>query len=146
MRPLSLDLRLRITGAVDDKETISGVAARYRVSRQTVYDLLRARSLGALKPRRHPGNPTPKKMRPETIEAIRRWLREKNDLTLKQLQLRLQQEYQITVSQKAIWMRLKALKLTWKKRRRTLRSSNGPTSRRSEKSGTNRSKPFPLSG
>lgn len=122
MRPLSLDLRLRIVAAVDEGESVSRVASRYRVARQTIYDLLRAHEQGNLAPTRHPGNPTPKKLDAPAIAALRRWLKEKNDLTLKQMQARLLKECRVTVSRKSIWRRLKALNLAWKKngsRRRT---------------------------
>ena len=115
MRPLSLDLRRRIMAAIDDGEPVAKVAVRFQVARQTVYDLIRARSQGALEPKRHPGNPTPKKLLPEAVDALRDWLGEKNDLTLKQLQARLLRELEITVSKTSIWTRLKKWNLTWKK-------------------------------
>lgn len=115
MRPLSLDLRSRIVAAIDDGETVSDVAARYRVSRQTVYTLRRAQANGTLAPKKHPGNPTPRKLDADAIAALRSWLAEKNDMTLKQIQERMKSECHVTVSRKSIWKRMQALNLTCKK-------------------------------
>ena len=115
MRPLSFDLRSRIVASVNEGHAVCVVAIRYRVARQTVYNLLRAHAQGMLAPAKHPGNPNPRKLDAKAIAALRQWLAEKNDLTLKQMQERLRQECQVTVSLKSIWNRLRALKLTWKK-------------------------------
>lgn len=115
MRPLSLDIRSRIVAAVDDGETVNDVAELYRVSRQTVYTLRKAHANGTLAPKKHPGNPTPRKLTPDVIAALRGWLEEKNDMTLKQIRERIKEEFLVTVSQKSIWTRMQALKMTWKK-------------------------------
>ena len=121
MLPFSMDLRSRIVAAVGEGEPAAKVALRYQVSLQTVYNYLNAHAQGKLAPAPHPGNPTPKKLDAPAIAALRRWLEEKNDLTLRQMQARLQKEFRVAVSLKSIWRRLKTLKLTWKK--------NGPRSR-----------------
>jgi putative transposase len=115
MKPLSIDLRRRILTSVAAGESQTSVAKRYQVSRRSVYSLLQRVKEDDVEPAQHPGNPTPKKLAPPALELLRKWLQEKSDLTLKKIQRRLRDELGIHVSQTAIWKRMRAMKLTWKK-------------------------------
>jgi len=115
MKPLSMDLRQRIVDAVAAGETRSSVARRFRVCHQTVCNLLAYLSeRGTLEPLKT-GSTNNKKFNETSLAALRSWVEEKNDLTLEKLQKRLQEKFDIDVSQVAIWKQLTAMQLTWKK-------------------------------
>jgi putative transposase len=115
MKPLSVDLRHRILASVAAGESQTSVAKRYQVSRRTVYGLVQLAKVGDVEPAPHPGNPTAKKLTPFALELLQNWLQAKSDLTLKKIQRRFRDELGIYVSQTAIWKRMRAMKLTWKK-------------------------------
>lgn len=113
-RPFSLDLRQRIVAAVHAGESRTRVAEKYDVCTKTVANYLAREKEGTLEPRRQKPRP-PEKLTPDALKAMFGWLQEKNDLTLKQLQQRLKEDFAISVTLPAIWKHLVAAKLTWKK-------------------------------
>lgn len=121
MKPYSLDLRQRIVNAVKTGESKASVARRFEVSRPTVRCFLKLDALGSLEPRKK-NTRTYRKFTPAALGALKAWLKEKNDLTLKQLQQRLFADFQIHVSQPSIWDRLMAMDLAWKKNDPRLRT------------------------
>jgi len=116
-QPLSLDLRQRIVAAVHAGESKAAVARRFDVCRRTVTNYARLEAAGALEPKPNILRPL-RKFTPQAVEAMKNWInKEKNDLTLAQMQKRLLDEFGISVSQVAVWDRLTAEKMTWKKKR-----------------------------
>lgn len=121
MKPYSIDLRQRIVDAVKAGESRTSVARRFKVGYQTVRNYLKLDAHGSLEPRKTQTRAS-RKFTPVALKALKAWLEEKNDLTLKQLQRRLLEQFQIQISLPSIWDRLVAMNLTWKKndtRRRT---------------------------
>jgi len=114
MKPYSIDLRQRIVNAVKAGESRVSVAKRFNVGYATVRNYLKLDVLGALEPQKKKVRPC-KKFTPAALDALKAWLEEKNDLTLKQIQQRLAADFQIQVSQPSIWDRLMAMNLSWKK-------------------------------
>lgn len=115
MKPLSLDLRIRIMDAHDAGLKSQDIADLYGVGIATVKRLIRLRrDTGSLEAGKSTGR-TP--ILDDTAQSLMQaWLREKNDLTLGELQERLKaSNYNVCVS--AIFRRLKALGLTHKKKR-----------------------------
>jgi len=113
-RPLSLDLRQRIVFAVQDGESHLAVARRFGVCNKTVANYLKLKAAGSLEPKKCARRPW-RKFTDAALDALKAWLEEKNDLTLKQMQQWLAGKFQIHVSQPAIWERLTAMNLVWKK-------------------------------
>lgn len=113
MRAIPLELRLRIVSDFDDGYTTEEIAERYSVGLASVKRFLRLRrEYGTLEPRKGSGR-TPK-LDEAGCELIQTWLKEKNDLTLGELQARLRESgYDMCVS--AICRRLKSMALTYKK-------------------------------
>lgn len=115
MKPLSIDLRQRIVDAITAGESRSSVARRFCVSYQTVCNLLAyLEERGTLEPQKS-GSSKNKKFDDLSLTALRSWIEDKNDLTLKKIQERLQSEFNLDVSQVAIWKQLTAMRMTWKK-------------------------------
>ena len=121
MKAFSIDLRRRVVGAVKAGESKASVSRRFEVSYSTVKNYLKLDAGGSLEPRKS-GSRAYRKFTPAALDAMKAWLEEKNDLTLKQLQRRLADGFRIQVSQPAIWNCLAAMDFAWKKngpRRRT---------------------------
>lgn len=119
MRPIAVDIRKRIVAAVANGESRASIARRFRVSRQTVYNLMKT-DVEVLETAERGDRKEPasqEKLTPGILYLMRTWLEEEGSLTLKQLQLRLRDELGITVSHVAIWKRLKAMRLFPKKLR-----------------------------
>ncbi len=115
MKPLSVDLRQRIVDAVTGGESRTSVARRFCVSCQTVCNILGyLEKRGTLEPEKT-GSSANKKFTEASLVAMRAWLEEKNDLTLRELQERLAREFVLEVSQVSIWKQLAAMRMTWKK-------------------------------
>ena len=112
--PFSLDLRRRIVAAVHAGESQLATACRFSVCNKTVGNYLKLEAAGSLEPQKRGQQPL-RKFTPAALDALKIRLEEKNDLTLKQMQQWLAGEFQGHVSQPAIWDRLTAMNLTWKK-------------------------------
>ena len=138
MKPYSIDLRQRIVDAVKSGESRTSAARRFNVGYVTVLNYLKLDALGSLEPRTQKSRPC-RKFTPAALNALKAWLEEKNDLTLKQLQQRLGERFQVYVSQPAIWGRLMAMNLTWKKNRPAPPNGSAQTSRHIENVGRRKS-------
>ncbi|MCL2103006.1 MAG: IS630 transposase-related protein [Syntrophorhabdaceae bacterium] len=110
-RPFSLDLRQRIVNAVKNGESRLSAARRFNVCNKTVAKYLKLNAAGSLEPKKS-ARRSWRKFTDEAIEALKSWLEEKNDLTLKQLQQRLLDSFQLQVSLPGIWERLTVMNLT----------------------------------
>jgi len=132
MRTLSVDLRERILAAYDNEEgTREQVAKRFRVSLGMVKKLLQQRSRlgGDIRPQHHRSGRKPK-LAPHH-EALRMHLRQKPDLTLKELRTALG----LNCSLPAIHYALQELGLTYKKRHSAPVNRSAPISPKHEGSG-----------
>jgi len=114
--PYPIELRERIVRHVEGGATHRATAAKFEVSIKFVNDMMKLkRETGALKPRRL-GNPSPGKLAP-----FEQWLRDQvahnGELTLDELAWKLETEHSIKVSPSAIWRKLKALNISYKKNR-----------------------------
>lgn len=115
MKPISLDLRVRIIESHDLGLTSQRIADQYGVGIATVKRLIQLRrQSGSLEAGKSTGR-TP--ILDETAcSLMQEWLHEKNDLTLGELQERLKESgFDVCVS--AICRRLKSMGLTTKKKR-----------------------------
>jgi len=121
MRPYSEDLRKRVIAAKRTGKASAEVAERFAVSQRTVERYwerygqkghCRVEQIGGYRRSRLAGH--------EKVVAA--WIEAQPDLSLEELCLRCQKELQVTLSVSALWHRLKALGLSYKKkdaRRRT---------------------------
>lgn len=114
MKAYAMDLRQRIISALQDGDSKASVARRFKVSYGTVRNYQQRAEHGALEPRDNRKRAL-RKFTPESMEAIKAWIEEKNDLTLVQIQQRLREQLKIEVDPSSIWDRLAAMNLTWKK-------------------------------
>ena len=114
MKPYSLDLRQRVVNAMKAGASQAETARRFEISHTSVQNFLKLDASGSLEPKKKKPR-RGKKFTPAALDALKAWLKEKNDLTLKQIQQRLTAQFQIDVSQPAIWGRLTAMNLSWKK-------------------------------
>lgn len=106
----SVDLRARVVGAYDEGVTISEVEQRYRVSRRTVYRLLkRRRETGSIEPKPRSGGTEPKLA--AHVEQVKEIVAQQPDATLEELR----ETLGIRVGISTIWRLLRDLKLTLKK-------------------------------
>lgn len=120
MRSLSADIRRDIVIMVTSGENITMVARMFNVSRQTVYNILRSGGHSRKKIGDTVGDKSKiKKLSSEVMALIEYWVRDRDDMTLRRLQERLKAEVGISVSQVAIWKRMKAMKVEWKRGRRS---------------------------
>lgn len=128
MRPYSQDLRDRFCRLLDRGLSARGAARHLEVSESVgIKWAQRRRATGSLAPGKMGGHLRPK------LEPERDWLlalvgREK-DLTLHAILARLAEERAVVVSCDALWRFLRALGITFKKRRSTPKSRTGPTLR-----------------
>ena len=115
MKAYSLDLRQRIVDAVKEGEDKAIVAQQFKVSLTSVRNYLKLDAAGCLEPTKKKQTRTLRKFTTESIDAMKTWLEEKNDLTLKQIQERLHAEFQICVVESSVWNRLQDMELSVKK-------------------------------
>jgi transposase len=134
MKSLPLDTRQRIVNAVKSGETMAHVARLFQVSYSSVMRYINLAAKGSLEPKKRTGR-TKLKLTPAIVETIKTWLKEKNDLTLKQIQQKLIEQFQLEVTESAIWYRLVAMKFTWKKKRHMQRSGSAKTLSNAVKTG-----------
>jgi transposase len=100
-KPYSVDLRMRVVGAVDGGESVDEVAERYAVTARTIWSWLALRkSTGGVEPRKGVVGPKPKlEEHREKIEAA---IQSSPSLTLHELQLKLQLPGCVTTLWKAL--------------------------------------------
>ena len=118
-KPYDDDLRRKFLAALDRGEgTISELSARFGVSAAWgKISAARNRSGHAERVRHRPGR---KRLVGETVEPkVLNWVRERTDLTLAELQAKLQQEAQISLCLSAVWRLVRRLGLRLKKSRST---------------------------
>jgi transposase len=123
---MSQDLRERIVEARGAGSSSAKVAERFAVSVRTVDRYWqRQREQGHCRAGKHGGH---LRSRLEGHEdTVRAWIAEKNDLTLEALSRRLHEELGIKLGVSALWYRLEAMGLTYKKKRFAPPSRTGPT-------------------
>ena len=129
-RAYSDDLRCRILEAYARAEgTEAELAQRFRVSLSYVQKIRRQlRRTGKME--RIPHHPGRKPKFTESIrERLRHWLGQQPDLTLAELQEKLQQQQQLGVSVPSLWVVLRQMGLRLKKSRSTRKNgTRKPTS------------------
>jgi transposase len=115
MRPYSEDLRKRIIEARRAGKSSAEVARRFAVSSRTVerywerYEQkghCRTKQIGGYRRSRLNGHE----------KVVTAWIEAQPDLTLEELSARCQKELQVTLTVSALWHRLKALGLSYKKK------------------------------
>jgi transposase len=121
MQTYSRDLRERIVAARQQGHSAQEIARLFRVSKRSVERFWQKYlATGGVEPKQRGGY---RRSRLEKHDAkLRRWIKEKADLTLAQLQERLAQDLGIQLGTTALWHRLERLGLSYKKnpaRRRT---------------------------
>lgn len=117
------DLRRRILQCcAEEKQTQEEIAQRFKVSLRYVGKLVaHKRETGqAERIPHHPGRKP--KFTPPLRERLRSWLKSQPDLTLKELQKKLEQEERLHSSQYSIWTTLGKMGLRLKKSRSTPRN------------------------
>ena len=126
MRPVSQDLRERIVEARASGSSSAEVAERFRVSirsvdrywqKQREQGHCRASKIGGYLRSRLEGHE-------DTVAA---WIEEKNDLTLETICERLEKQLGIKLGVSALWYRLDAMGLTFKKKRSVPPNKTDPT-------------------
>jgi len=114
MSVYSLDLRKRIVEAVEQGESKSAVARRFKVSRNTVIEYMKRHEAGCLSAKKHPG---PKKwLDAEGCKVLEKQVEDHNDWTLEQHAEALGKSTGINLKKSAIGKYLTALGITRKKR------------------------------
>jgi transposase len=129
MQTYSRDLRERVVAARQQGQSAQEIARLFRVSKRSVERFWRKYlDTGAIEPRQRGGY---RRSRLEKHDRkLRRWIKEKADLTLAQLQERLAQDLGIQLGTTALWHRLECLGLSYKKnpqrrRAKPARSASG---------------------
>ena len=113
--PLSMDLRRRIVEAVEAGSSIRAAARRFAISPSAAIKLMqRVRATGSPAPERYGGHRRPV-LEPDRTD-IERLVALKPDLTLAELQDRLQRRCQVTVGLSTLHKTLHRLGLRHKKR------------------------------
>lgn len=130
MQTYSRDLRQRMVAARQQGHSAQEIARLFRVSKRSVERFWKSYlATGAVEPKQRGGY---RRSRLEKHDRqLRRWIKEKADLTLAQLQERIAQELGVELGTTALWHRLERLGLSYKKnaaRRRAAasRSASGP--------------------
>lgn len=132
MKPYPMELRERVMAAYDECHAPKKVAERFFVHVRWVHQLIKRRTeTGSIAPLPPNGRHDHAKLRKNTCDLIAEWIREKNDLTLAEIQSRLK-ERGIAVTPTAIWYKLDERGLTYKKnasRSRTRSAGRPPATR-----------------
>ena len=128
MKPLSMDLRVRIVEAVEEgKQSMRQIAERFSVSHQMVQKLkYQWRDLGTLEPLMHRTG-RKRKLTESQCERLAEFVRKDPGLTLEQLRAKLGVKCCIMT----IWNELRRQGITHKKNSCVLASSNALTFTRS---------------
>ena len=114
MRPYSEDLRARIIAGKQAGESSAQVAARLRVHVRTVERYWeRYGEKGHCRPGQIGGH---RRSRLEGHEkTVESWIKAEPSLSLEKLRVRCQKQLQVTLTVSALWHRLKAMGLSFKK-------------------------------
>ena len=114
MRTYSIDLRERIVAARERGHSAAEVARLFQLSKRSVerYCKLQA-TTGSLQPKQRGGYR--RSCLEKHDETLRRWIGEQPDLTLAELQKRLQRQRKVSLGLTALWHRLEHLGLSYKK-------------------------------
>jgi transposase len=108
----SMDLRERVLGLYDDGKQTAQVAQQLKVSPAWARRVKQHRH----EPSRKIGGSEPK-LDEQAQAMLWKWIDEKPDATLEQLQKRVQQDLGLSVSIGCLWNTLRRMKLTFKKSR-----------------------------
>lgn len=129
MQTYSRDLRERIVAAREHGHSAREIARLFRISKRSVERFWQKYlATGGVEPKQRGGY---RRSRLEKHDQkLRRWIKEKADITLAQLQERIAQELGIKLGTTALWHRLEGLGLSYKKnpsrrRARPARSAGG---------------------
>jgi len=134
----SEDLRARVLAAVDGGMAARVAATVFRVSVSYIYKaLIRRRRTGELTASARRGH-RPRKLSPAQEAALAAHIEAHPDLTLKALQAWLLAEYEVRLSNGAMWSAVARLGLSFKKRRSGRASRTVRTSPRGAASGAPR--------
>ncbi|MDJ0531015.1 MAG: transposase [Xenococcaceae cyanobacterium MO_207.B15] len=106
-RPYSKDLRIKVLEAYQQGEgTQQEIAERFQVSLSFVRDLMRRyRETGDVKPKGYKGGRAPK-LDIKHIQSLKLWVNQHDDISLQELQTKLNQEHGIKVSLSTVYRRL----------------------------------------
>ena len=114
MRPLSEDLRRRIIEAKKAGAGTGEVSARFKVSRKSVARFWKKYSTdGHLRPKQIGGYRKSRLARHGP--TLRRWIRQKADLTLAEMRQRCWLQLGVQIGNTALWHQLDRLGLSYKK-------------------------------
>jgi transposase len=117
-KPYDDDLRRKFLAAYDRGEgTIPSLSARFGVSVPWGWKIsaARKRSGHPERVRHHPGRK--RKVGTEVEQQVLKWVRERTDLTLEQIQVKLDEEVEISLCLSAVWLLVRRLGLRLKKSR-----------------------------
>jgi transposase len=118
MKSYSMDLRERLVAGRARGQSAEELARQFKVSKRSVERYWsRQQKTGSAAPKQRGGYRRSRLAGHE--ETLRTWIEEQNDLTLSELQQRLQRELAIVLSVTALWNRLQRLGLSFKKKRST---------------------------
>jgi len=139
-KPIPVEVRQRIVEAFDQGHTREEIAELYNVGPASITRFLtRRRETGNLNPSPRPGRPPV--LDENADEHIRGWIKEKSDLTLKELKERLEATgYPVGLT--AIFDKLKRLMLPYKKKPCTRPNGIGPRCAPNGPLGRKRGKTF----
>ena len=118
MRSYSLDVRKKIISA-HEKEGISirKVAENFNVAKSFVQKIVkRYRETGEIEARKRGGGPAPK-LNGEQIMTLIEIIEEKNDATLSELCVLLEEKTGVRISSTTMWRVIQKLDYSWKKKR-----------------------------
>ena len=112
--PMSLDLRLRIVGAVEDGSSIREAARRFAVSPSAAIKLMqRVRTTGSAAPARFGGHRRPLLASHES--ELRRLIAASPDITLAEIQAELEHQFGVSAGLSTIHNALRRIGLRLKK-------------------------------
>ena len=125
-KPISIDLRRRVCAAISAGLSCREAAVRFRVSASSAIRWqAQMRACGDIAPLRNGGDRKSGRIEAEA-EFILRQVEERRDITLTELQEKLA-AHGTRVGIGTLWRFFDRRKFTYKKRQRTLPSSNAPT-------------------
>ena len=114
MKPLSEDLRRRIIAARETGEGSGEVSERFKVSRKSVARFWKQYStIGHLRPKQIGGYR--KSRLAEHGQRLKRWIRQKSDMTLAEMRQRCLEQLGVQIGNTALWHQLDHLGLSYKK-------------------------------
>lgn len=125
--PYSLDLRRKILDAyLNEEGSMRKIAERFGVSLWFVYNLLkRYRKENTIEPRKHKSGNHPKVL-PKHVPFLKKLIEKENDLTLREICSRFEEEFSIIVSVSSMNESLKRLGISRKKKPSTTPKNTKP--------------------